>query len=369
MIALLGSPAEAQRLPARYLFLDDVSEPVVSEGELTWYDSRASHPTRSEPRLYYRHNEAVSRMAEGDLLVLGRLQSGSMLALIARAGSSVERQVEWLFGLGETGSLFKIIGEEAFDRCELQFSARAILDALGIESFEVDERYLDLMFQHFGGQFPTTRAFSEFARKLVGDVPIADNDPDSILLEWMEKEEVLFRTLEKYHVEVRIKEGFSEVDEFMSYSLSVQNRRKARAGSALENHLEAIFAGLDIQYSRSKVTERTSRPDFIFPGIDHYRDPSCPAGLLTMLAAKSTCKDRWRQIIPEADRIARKHLLTLEPAISENQTTEMRDAEVSLVVPAPLHGTYRPSQRSWLLSLGQFLGIVRAKQSTYQARD
>jgi hypothetical protein len=184
----------------------------------------------------------------------------------------------------------------------------------------------------------------------------------------MEKEEVLFRTLEKHQVELRIREGFDEVDEFMSYSLSVQNRRKARAGNALENHLEAIFVGLGINYSRTKVTERTSRPDFIFPDIDYYRDPSYPAELLTMLAAKSTCKDRWRQIIPEADRVARKHLLTLEPAISENQTTEMRDAGVSLVVPASLHGTYQQSQTSWLMSLHQFVEVVKTRQRVHQAR-
>ena len=43
-----------------------------------------------------------------------------------------------------------------------------------------------------------------------------------------------------------------------------------------------------------------------------------------MLAAKTSCKDRWRQVLAEADRIRTKHLLTLEPAISKIQTAEMR---------------------------------------------
>ncbi|EJA5030400.1 hypothetical protein MU985_004932 [Salmonella enterica] len=42
-----------------------------------------------------------------------------------------------------------------------------------------------------------------------------------------------------------------------------------------------------------------------------------------MLAYKSTCKDRWRQMLNEAVRIPDKHLLTLESSICENQTNEI----------------------------------------------
>ena len=49
-----------------------------------------------------------------------------------------------------------------------------------------------------------------------------------------------------------------------------------------------------------------------------------------MLAVKSTCKDRWRQILAEADRLPVKHLLTLEPGISVAQTDEMTPAMWSL---------------------------------------
>jgi hypothetical protein len=33
-----------------------------------------------------------------------------------------------------------------------------------------------------------------------------------------------------------------------------------------------------------------------------------------MLGSKSTLKDRWRQVLDEADRITHKHLLTLSRA-------------------------------------------------------
>lgn len=54
----------------------------------------------------------------------------------------------------------------------------------------------------------------------------------------MEQEELLFRTLERHIVSTRLKEGFGneklDVDVFISFSLSVQNRRKSRVGYALE---------------------------------------------------------------------------------------------------------------------------------------
>jgi len=82
-----------------------------------------------------------------------------------------------------------------------------------------------------------------------------------------------------------------------------------------------------------------------------------------MLGAKSTAKDRWRQVLSEAERIPDKHLLTLEPGISENQTDEMQAKRLQLVVPERLHATYRPGQRAWLMTLASFLAVVRERQS------
>ena len=55
---------------------------------------------------------------------------------------------------------------------------------------------------------------------------------------------------------------------------------------------------------------------------------------LTMLAAKFSLKERWRQIFSEAARIEEKHLLTLSPRISVHQTDQMKAGKVQLVVPA-----------------------------------
>ena len=51
---------------------------------------------------------------------------------------------------------------------------------------------------------------------------------------------------------------------------------------------------------------------------------------LTMLASKTTCKDRWRQILNEADRIKIKHLFTLQQGISKKDVYKRQDSDTAL---------------------------------------
>lgn len=181
---------------------------------------------------------------------------------------------------------------------------------------------------------------------------------------WMEREEILFRTLERHLIGDRLSEGFDreDIDAFMSFSLSVQNRRKSRVGLALAKHLSHLFDCLGIHHSRAAVTERRAKPDLLFPSAAEYHDPAFDRLRLTMLGVKSTCKDRWRQILPEADRISPKHLLTLEAGISENQTGEMQRQGVHLVLPRALHETYSPAQHDWLLDVRGFTDLALTRQ-------
>jgi hypothetical protein len=181
---------------------------------------------------------------------------------------------------------------------------------------------------------------------------------------WMEREELLFRTFERYLIADRLSGGFgSDVDSFINYSLSVQNRRKSRVGLALENHLEEVFTSLGLRYSRSAATENRSKPDYLFPSSFDYHNTIFDPNRLTMLGVKSTCKDRWRQVLAEADRIHTKHLLTLEPAISRNQTDEMQSKDLQLILPQTLHTTYQTVQQIWLLSLDEFVALLRTRQT------
>lgn len=134
-------------------------------------------------------------------------------------------------------------------------------------------------------------------------------------------------------------------------------------GLSLEHHAQEIFRANGIKFSRGQITEHKNKPDFLFPDIASYRDPEFLTGNLTMLASKSTCKDRWRQVLSEATRIQSKHLLTLEPGISQNQTDEMAGKGLQLVVPRKIHSSYNQNQKNWLMDMESFLMLVRDRQT------
>ena len=282
--------------------------------------------------------------------------------ILVEAGSTVENQILWLFGLnGSVHRKFTVTELEREGEQELSYAAKFILAELGIEVVETAPDYLEMMLSRFGGGFPTTKEFSAFSRETLENVS-AEDSADDALMAWLNREEILFRTLERHLVEDKLKEGFDDVDVFIKYSLSIQNRRKSRAGYALENHMVEILNQRKVKHSRGEETENKSKPDFLFPGITHYRDPEFPAASLTMLGAKSSCKERWRQVLAEAARIEKKHLLTLEPGISENQTNEMMANKLQLVVPREVHVTYLDRQQEWLYDLDSFVELVNERQ-------
>ena len=362
---LFGEAGGRIQFEARFIYLCDNDEDLVaSHGFLTWYDAREKHPTRSEHRLYFPANPAIDRAAEGDLLVLARRSDDGVLVVIAEKDTTVANQVQWLFGVNDlTLPGFSIREELDTDRDRIALTSRAILESIGVEARTRPDTHLDDMLRMFQGKFPPTRAFSLYARNTLPEVDARD-DPDSAVAAWMEQEEILFRALERHLIEKYLAEGFAaDVERFLSFSKSVQNRRKSRAGHALENHLEEVFTRFQIRHSRNAITENNSRPDFIFPGSAEYHDPRFDQSELTMLGVKSTCKDRWRQVLAEADRIKLKHLFTLEAAISANQTAEMQAKSLQLVLPLSLHTTFLPKQQEWLLDLQEFLALLRERQS------
>lgn len=367
----LGPTQTKVTVPATYIWLSDEDEPIRSDLTATWYDSRAKKRTdrTAEYRLYYpaASEEVVYRARAGDTLFLCQPKSGPLLALLCAHGSSIEQQLLWLFGLQLTAdfSLSQADLRENPGR-SLDFTSRYILELIGIEVLATEQQWLSKLLSKFGEKFPSTREFSAFARKAVGNEVDLLADPDNALMRWMEMEERLFMTLEKHVVSRRLEHGFMtngepDVDAFVSFSLGVQNRRKSRAGWAFANHVQAILDGHNIVYKREATTEKRAGPDFLFPGETAYHTQSFDASRLTILAVKTSCKDRWRQVLAEADRVSLKHLLTLEPGISGAQTEEMRRSSLQLVLPYALHQTYKPDQQRTLLRVNAFLDLVKER--------
>ena len=188
----------------------------------------------------------------------------------------------------------------------------------------------------------------------------ARGNADQRLVDRRKCEEQAFFSIERYHAMPRINSGFTSVEAFVEFAGSLTNRRKSRSGRSLELHARRIFGEEGVPFAWQARTENKKAPDFIFPSQEAYHDPQFPAGSLRMLAAKTTCKDRWRQILNEADRIPNKHLLTLQEGVSEPQFREMRDAGITLVVPEPVMSSYPDEVRSHLVSLEGFVAELKA---------
>ncbi|WP_428156295.1 type II restriction endonuclease [Brevundimonas sp.] len=356
------------RFPSTYIWLGGEGEALTEEGQLSWYDARRNVATRrAEWRLYYQDNPITELMRPGDTLFIALRPDGQLMFIVTPENSTGESQLLWLFGLNPQPQLeFEPRNFGPDTDSEIDFSARFILDELGIEAEEPESDRLDALLEPYGMAFPKTAVFSDLARQSLPDLSPRD-EPDRTLMAWMEREELLFRRLERRIVADRIANGFrssdgEDVDGFLAFSLSVQNRRKSRVGYALEHHLSAIFSANEVRFQQGAETENRNKPDFLFPGEAAYRDPNFPVEALTMLGAKSTVKDRWRQVLSEAVRLPNKHLLTLEPGISVNQTEEMGAKGLQLVVPRAVHTTYRPAQQPLLMDLAGFLTLVRGRQ-------
>lgn len=356
---ILGIPGTDKiKFNATFMYFSpDAEEPETCTDLVTYYDTRVGQPHRSsEYRLYYRSNAITDLMSAGDFCLISLRTNGELLIAIAPQGSADERRLRYLFN-AENAQQQWVVGTEVDSR-ELDLASRSILAAIGIETAEPIEDLLGAIIDKFGLIFPKTVIFSEFARSTMANQINAADQPDFALEEWMKQEERLFRTLEREIVGARIKKGFDSVESFIAFSLSVQNRRKSRVGHALENHLEAVFKTSNVRYQRGAKTEGNAKPDFLFPGAKEYHDPEVSTAPLKMLAAKSTCKDRWRQILTEAIRIPKKHLFTLETAISDSQTSEMATHSVQLVVPPSVAKTFTPQQQRSLISLTDFVRML-----------
>jgi type II restriction enzyme len=215
--------------------------------------------------------------------------------------------------------------------------------------------------------FPTTIDLATHARNcFINAHNKTKNDiitnPDKELINWLNSEFQLFKVFENNRYSTRIQTPFSTVEELIVTANTILNRRKSRAGKSLEHHLSEIFRTFELNFASQATTEDNKRPDFIFPNIESYNNANFNNEKLLVLASKTTCKDRWRQILNEADHIKIKHLFTLQQGISKNQLVEMYNNNVRLVVPKPYLDCFPHEFRDKILTLDKFVNKVRQIQ-------
>lgn len=242
-----------------------------------------------------------------------------------------------------------------------------LIDVSGIEMPDDKIAQLLLEFVNRFNSFPETKTMATGARNCFNQAyniadTVLESSPDEILLNWVDTEYRLFRLMEeKVYAEVMLK-PFSSIDTFVQMANEVLNRRKSRAGKSLEHHLADIFIHNELIFEEQAITEDKKKPDFLFPNAKCYHNLQFPADDLIVLGAKTTCKDRWRQVLTEADRADVKYLFTLQQGISKNQLREMQDSHLKLVVPRKYIGSFPKEYQSDISDLQGFIHFVKRKQ-------
>lgn len=314
----------------------------VTDSTFTWYSSK------KELRLtkFGRGFEFLRPEYTGALFVLAKESDEDYSAYILNTEGEMQAFLN-AFGLTpeETNRLISI-------------------DVISPEVREKNE--IDKFIHGLKAEFPTSEEMSREARLIqyalnVNSKRMIRTNPDKLLLDWTDEEFRLFRSIENYRYGDIVAKGFASVDEFVKLANKVLNRRKSRAGKSLEHHLSAIFDGNDIRYTAQAITEGNKKPDFVFPSEEDYHNMNFSVENLCTLAAKTTCKDRWRQVLNEANRLRdrNKYLCTMQQGISSAQMDEMAAEKVILVVPKPYISSYPKDKQRRIWTITQFVNYVK----------
>lgn len=242
-----------------------------------------------------------------------------------------------------------------------------VIDTWGVYEFgrdhiEDENECIDRHFRTFAAEvedFPSGDRFAAATREalLACIADFVASPADEQLMRAVEAEYALFRIVERHLCSPQIQRLFKSVDDFLKTAASIMNRRKSRAGRSFENHVEFILRDTGIPFDVRP--EIDGRPDMVIPSAKAYLDPDYPVDRLLVVALKTTCKDRWRQILNEGTRVPRKHLITMQQGISTNQLTEMVTANVSLIVPSSLHRRYPADNPMEIKTLDAFVADVK----------
>lgn len=336
----LGRKGENKEKTVSILWQDD----FYTTSRMKYYGQR----TRNEYRItrFGRDFPFLNDEYIGSLLILSKMTDSDYVAYVLSSDDDIDGFYAY-FNLSpnETNQLITAGGTDPVKKLEMFFQEHV--------------RELD--------DFPTTLQMSSLAQLNFNKAhSISKSDfiksPDSLLLSWLDAEYRLFRLIEEKIYSGKLKNAFESVDEFVRIANEVLNRRKSRAGKSLEHHLSELFSKNDLVFEEQALTEGKKRPDFLFPNSSCYHNFEFPAKDLVVLGAKTTCKDRWRQVLSEADRVEEKYLFTLQQGISLSQLKEMSDAKLTLIVPKPYIQSFPKAYQNQLKDLSEFIGIVKRRQ-------
>nr|WP_308495511.1 type II restriction endonuclease [Duganella guangzhouensis] len=117
--------------------------------------------------------------------------------------------------------------------------------------------------------------------------------------------------------------------------LSAAQTRKSRAGASFELHIERLLTDGGIPHEVQVIADAKKRPDFVLPSFTAYMDPLRDRTGALVLSAKTTLRERWKQVQGEI-RNCDLFLATVDEGIAENAIKDMERQGIVLVVPESL---------------------------------
>jgi len=313
---------------------------LVTESVIYWYGK-----AKSEYRLtrFGRDFPYLAADNVGDLLVLIPKNTSEFLGYVLDLEEDIEE-------------VLSTLGVQPFDRWAVYRNGTAEVE-------DQDECLSRSMFD-FASKFtafPSGEIFSSAAREILEHCikEFLKLKSDEKLVNYYKTEYRLFQILERQICQEEIVRLFKDVDDFLQTAGSIMNRRKSRAGRSLENHIDYLLDQAKVPHDVRPTLD--GRPDIVIPSKDAYLNSSYPIEKLFVVGVKTTCKDRWRQVLNEGKRVKEKYILTLQPGISKNQLNEMHKASVSLVVPKSIQNDYPKDSAIKILGVEDFISEVNEK--------
>lgn len=316
-----------------------------TDSVVTWYGKGETKNPRREFRLtvFGRGFPYLNPDTVGDLFILIPRDVSNFLAYIIDLPEDIE-EIQAALGVEVIGTW-------------------AIYDPSKQEEPFDEESCIDKRFRKFAEANPSVFPKGEIFSATTREVLLAcirnfqKKTIDKRLMLLLESEYRLFKLVERQICIDEVRRLFKDVDDFLKSAGTIMNRRKSRAGRSLENHVEYLFREAGIPFDVRP--DLPGIPDIVIPGKAAYDDPAYPTDRLFMVGVKTTCKDRWGQVLKEAPRIMHKHLLTIQEGVSSNQMRDIYDNRITLVVPDELHDNYPKAERARLLKVEDFVSHVR----------
>ena len=132
-----------------------------------------------------------------------------------------------------------------------------------------------------------------------------------------------------------IRKLIDELPAIDALMLSASQQRKSRAGYSYEHHIEAMLSDGNIPFEKQVVLASKKRPDFILPSLAFIDREKKGAGSGLILSAKTTLRERWKQVEREMEG-RRLYLTTVDENIANSTIEDMASFGVHLVIPESL---------------------------------